>query len=262
MNIQQYYQETASIRLNGSIVSAGLLSIILTVSLLLSWDVPLLVVTVPFLLICFLQYNSYLIYRNRSEESKESVGLYADRELLAQNQLLIAFAPAPAIKLLFFTPDGMLAGEMKEIKLKKWRWFLPYSIDKWMVKHLGIYDVHGILQACLVIDSRKTKLLNAGGETVGFYYPKKNSGKAGTAIVDGGKKLKLVGPPAISPDLILTDMNGRPVSKIQQGWMPLEWSRLFKDANTPVLTFEYHLSFPERMAVFAALSNRYLYHDH
>jgi len=259
MSIQQYYQQAANIRLNGSIVSAGMLSIILTVSLLLSWDIPLLVAAVPFLSVCFLQYNSYLLYRNRSEESKESLSLYDEKDLLSQNHLMIAFAPAPAIRLFFFTPDGMLAGELKEIEIKQWRWIIPYFIDKRMAKQLGIYDAHGQLIGRLLSDPNKTKLVNDKGEIDGFFYPKK---KSGTAIVVGGKKLKLEESKGLSSDLFFINALGREAFKLQKGWMPLEWSQFFIDANTPVLTFDYSLSTSERLAVFAAVAHYYKYYNH
>ncbi|MEH7441506.1 hypothetical protein V7201_04135 [Bacillus sp. JJ1122] len=256
MSIQQYYQQAANIRLNGSIVSAGMLSIILTVSLLLSWDIPFLVVAVPFLSVCFLQYNSYLLYRNRSEESRESISLYDEKNLLSQNHLMIAFAPAPCIRLLFFTPDGMLAGELKEIKIKQWRWIIPFFIDKRMSKQLGIYDAHGRQIGRLLSDPKKTKLVNEKGEIEGFFYPKK---KSSTAIVEGGKKLKLEGA---NSDLFFINAYGMEAFKLQKGWMPLEWSHFFIDANTPVLTFDYSLTTSERLAVFAAVAHYYKYYNH
>lgn len=259
MSIQQYYQQAAYIRLNGSIVSAGLLSIILTASMVLSWNLPLLVVAFPFLSVCFLQYNSYLLYRYKSEESKESISLYGEKNLLSQNNLMIAFAPAPAIRLLFFTPDGMLAGELKEIKIKEWRWILPYFVDNRIAKQIGIFNAHGQLIGRLISDLKRTKIVNDKGEVVGLYYPKK---KAGTAIVEGGRKLKIKESIGASSDLLLISDNGYAASKLQKGWMPLEWSQFFIDKNTPVLTFDYNLSTSQRLAVFAALAHHYKYYNH
>ena len=139
MTIRQYYQETASINLNGSIVSTGMLSILLSVSILLSWDIPFLVVAVPFLSISFYQYIGYRLYHSRSENCKKPKPLFLKTELFTHNDLLISFYPAPAIRLLFFTPDGMLAGELKEAKVSKWRWLMPYFLDRQVPKKIGIY---------------------------------------------------------------------------------------------------------------------------
>jgi hypothetical protein len=263
MDIQQYYQYAASIRLNGSIVSAGMLAFILSASLWLPWNVPFLVVAAPFLTICFSQYNSFLLYRNKSEVSKATVKRYGDKDFLEQNHLLIAFAPAPALRMMFFTPDGMLSGELKELEVKKWRWLLPDFLDRKIPKDFGIYDSDGELQAILISDGKKTKILNKKREVLGFFYPhKKKDGSIGNAILDGGSRVFLRGKPGLNPELLLVKDKGIVGSRLQIGWMPLEWTHTFKKMDTPVLSFDYDLSIPERLAVFAVLAHHYKYHDH
>ena len=262
MNIQQFYQQSADISLNGSIVSAGILSTLLTASLLFSWNLPMLVVALPFLSISLFYYNSYLLLSRRSADSKESIQHYGDKEFLAQNQLLITFSPAPALRLLFFTPDGMMAGELKEIEVKKWRWILPYFLDRRISKDFGVYDFQGELQAHLKYDGKGIKVLNARKEVVGFFYPKKTSdGSKGIAVLGGGKKLSMNNS-GMNQELKFVDDKGYDISKLRNGWIPLEWTHFFKDANTPVLSFDYGLSTPTRLAVFAALAHRYQYYNH
>jgi hypothetical protein len=262
MNIQQYYQQTAYINLNGSIISAVLLSAILTVCMLLSWNIPLPVILIPFLTVCLLHYHRYLLFLKKSKDSKMSQRFYADKEFLKQNDLMITFAPSPAMKLLFFTPDGMLAGEMKEMKEKLWRWMLPYFIDQKIEKTFGLYDASGSLIACFVIERNLTKIFDGGDELVGFFYPKKQNGEAGTAILIGGRKLKLKKTPGVSSELYLLNSNSRVASRVQKGWMPLEWSNVFVETNTPVIKFDYGLPNQERLAVFAALTHHFQYYNH
>jgi hypothetical protein len=263
MNIRQYYQQTAYINLNGSIVSAGLLSIILTSSILFSWNLPLFLVAVPFLFVCLLQYNNYLLYQNKSEESIDSFPRHNDKHLFSQNKLLLAFAPAPAVKLLFFTPDGMLAGELRELDVRSWRWFLPYFIDKRLKKSFGIYDARGCLQASLLQDGKGIKMINGQKEVLGFFYSKRNNNSNfATAIVRNGRKVTIEETSRLFQEIKLIDENGLMVSRLQRGWMPLEWTSYFKDVYTPVLSFDYSLDQGERLAFFAALAYRYMYHDH
>lgn len=262
MNIQQYYQDTASIRLNGSIVSTGMLALILAANLLLQWKMPILVAAVPFLIISFTQYNSFLLYRQKSAESKASINTYDDKGFLEQNQLLLAFAPAPALRMLLFTPDGKLSGELREINVKKWRWLLPYFLDRKISKEFGVYDSQGDLQAILHSDSKRTKILHES-EVLGIFYPhQKKDGSLGNAILQGGSRVFFRRIRGLNPELFLVNDKGNVGSRLQTGWMPLEWSHTFVKGDTPVLTFDPDFSITGRLAVFAVMSHLYKYFDH
>lgn len=259
MTIQQYYQQAADVSLNSSIISAGMLSIILAAGLLFSWNLPLPVIMMPYLLLFFIHYNRYLLYRIRSEECSTPRHLYVDVEFFSKNNLLIAFVPAPAVRMLFFTPDGMMAGELKELEARKWRWVLPYFLDRRIPKEFGVYDNNGRLQLQMAYDGRTMKILDNQRAIIGFYYPK--SAFNGTAVLSGGRKIYAQGL-AGNNELVFVNMHGQPACRLQRGWMPLEWNRFFKDANTPVITFDYSSSITERAVIFAALANRYLYYNH
>lgn len=263
MSIRQFYQQTAYISLNASIISAGLLAMILVASLLFSWNIPLFLVVVPFLFMVFLHYYQYILYKNKSEESAETFHRYDDKQLFEQNNLLIAFAPAPAVRLLFFTPDGMMAGELRELKAGSYRWFIPYFLDKRIKKQVGIYDSEGNLQGKLKQEHNRFKMLNAQNEVIGIFFPKKNEGgTVGSAVLSGERKLKVEKPPGTMREFKFTREDGNTTARLQKGWMPLEWTRFFKEASIPVLSFDYTMGEPERMAVFAALASLYMYYDH
>jgi hypothetical protein len=263
MSIQQYYQQTAYISMNGSILSAGLLTMILAVSLVFSWNIPLFLVAVPFLLLVFSHYNRYILYKNKSEESATASHYYADKHFFEQNNLLIGFAPAPAVRLLFFTPDGMLAGELRELSSKSYRWFVPYFIDKRIMKRIGIYDSKGNLEGSLIQERTRFKMLNANKDVIGVFYPKKATKETiGFAFLRGGKKMKVDKIPGSMHDFMFVQEGGNTAARLQRGWMPLEWTKVFKEANTPVLTFDYTVEQAERLAVLAALASRYMYYDH
>ncbi|WLR56767.1 hypothetical protein LC048_07770 [Mesobacillus subterraneus] len=263
MSIRQYYLQTAYISLNGSIISAGFLTIILTASLLFSWNIPLFLVAVPFLLFVFLHYNRFILYKNKSEESAEAFHRYDDKQLLEQNNLLIGFAPAPAVRLLFFTPDGMLAGELRELSSKSYRWFIPYFLDKKIMKKIGIFDSEGNLEGCLIQERNRFKILTGNKDVIGVFYPKKAAKETiGFAFLSGGRKMKVDRITGAKLDLKFIQEGGRTAARLQRGWLPLEWTRFFKEANTPVLTFDYTLGQAERLAVLAAVASAYMYYDH
>lgn len=263
MSIRQHYQQTAYISLNGSILSGGILAVILAASLILSWNIPFFLVSVPFLFLVFSHYNRYLLYKNKSEESVEASCHYEDKQFLELNNLLIGFAPAPSIRLLFFTPDGKLAGELREPSIKSYRWFIPYFIDKRIMKRMGIYDSRGELQGCLIQERNRFKMLNANKDVIGLFYTNKTANETiGCAFLSGGRKLKVDKIPGSIHDFNFAREDGNTTARLQKGWMPLEWTRFFKDANTPVLTFDYTMGQEERLAVFAALASHYMYYDH
>ncbi|ESU30197.1 hypothetical protein G3A_23380 [Bacillus sp. 17376] len=262
MSIRQFYNQTAYISLNGSIISAGLLTMILAASLLFSWNIPLFLVAVPFLFLVFLHYNRFILYKNKSEESTEAFHRYNDKQILKQNNLLIVFAPAPAVRLLFFTPDGMLAGELREITTKSYRWFIPYFLDKKIMKEIGIYDSNGNLQGRLKQERYSFKMLNEHNDIIGIFLEKKKDKETiGSVVLGGGRKLKIVKTPGSIRDFKLLREDGISTATLRKGWMPLEWTRFFKEANTPVVTFDYSME-EERLAVFAALASLYMYYDH
>lgn len=263
MNIRQFYHQTASYHLNGSIISAGILLVILAVSLLCSWNLPLLLIIVPFLAVCLVQYNSFILYKNKTEVSDEPVPRYEDKQFFAYNQLLITFAPAPALRLLLFSPDGMLAGEIREINVKKYRWFIPYFADKSIMKKIGIFDRYGKMQASLVQERNRFKVLDGERNVIGLFYPCKiNKETTGLAFLALGRKLKINESTGWNRDFKLIKEDGIEAARLQNGWIPLEWTSYFKEANMPVLTLDYTLSQEERIVVFAALVSRYLYYDH
>ena len=263
MSIQQYYQQTAYISLNGSIISAGLLTMILAASMLFSWNIPLFLVAVPFLFLVFLHYNRFILYKNKSEESAETFHRYDDKPILKQNHLLIAFAPAPAVRLLFFTPDGMLAGELRELRTRKYRWFIPYFVDKRIKKQIGIYDSKGSLQGKLKQERYRFKLLNEQNDIVGVFFEKmKDKETIGSVVLAGGRKLKIEKTPGSIRDFKIVREDGNTTATLRKGWMPLEWTIFFKEASTPVLSFDYTMGEAERLAVFAALASLYMYFDH
>lgn len=262
MNIQQYYQQTAYINLNGSIISAGLLSAILTVCMLLSWEMHLPIIVLPFISVCFLHYHRYLSFLKKAEDSRIYQRLYSDKDLLKQNDLMIAFAPAPALKLLFFTPDGMLAGELKEVKQKHWRWIMPYFIDKKIKKTFGLYDSSGTLLASFTAEGIRTEIFEGKDNLIGFFYPKNKNRETGTAILQGGRKLKFVRISGVSQELQLINGGGVSIWRVQKGWMPLEWANIFVETNTPAMKFDYSIASEDRLAVYAALIHHYQYYDH
>jgi hypothetical protein len=263
MNIQQFYLQKANTNLNGSIISAVILFVILSLSLAFSWNLPLFLVIVPFLLVSLFHYNGYVLYKNKMEETAVPVPRYENEKLFELNSLLLTFAPAPAIRVLFFTPDGIFAGAMRETRIRRYRWFIPYFADKRIRKKIGIFDSEGIIQASLIQERNRFKMYDQKSNVIGLFYPSNSrAGSTGIAFLGNGRKLRIEESSGLFHDLKLIRDEGAYAARLQKGWMPLEWTHYFKEANTPVLSFDYTLNKQERLVVFAALASRYMYYDH
>ena len=95
MSIREFYKQKAYMNLNGSIISAGILLAALMFSLVFSWNLPLFLVSIPFLIVSLIYYIGFISYKNKTEVTRIPVSCYDDKQLFKHNSLLLAFAPAP-----------------------------------------------------------------------------------------------------------------------------------------------------------------------
>lgn len=49
----------------------------------------------------------------------------------------------------------------------------------------------------------------------------------------------------------------RPIGRLRRGWMPLEWSELFPEPNTPVLSFTEVMSEKDKLLRMSFIVNEY-----
>ncbi|PLR98845.1 hypothetical protein [Bacillus sp. T33-2] len=263
MSIQQYYRQTAVTFLNACTAAVIILAVILAVSLFLPEKPPLFLLLIPFLAFSFIHFHGYLLYSNRFKESIIDVGTDS-KELLANNDLLLAFAPAPALRLLLFEPGGLLVGEVKEAQPIGLRWILPYFIDKLIPKTFGLYDKDGNLVTELKINGSTVNVLDMKKRTICRYRQMRASaqGDNGIALLGEGVELSRCDQSSLYTDIHFTKQNGKTAARLQKGWMPVEWGKKFKDANMPVLTFDPNISMQEKLAVIGAIAVHYMYSNH
>jgi hypothetical protein len=257
MNIQQYYKKYAEVSLNASLAACIPPFLFLNIWLLVDRKLPILVMTIPFMVYSFFSYQSYLIGKKRYMEVTESPEASNLAETFFEtNHMLIAYLPAPSLRMLLFSPSGNLIGEVKDLRFWYWRWFLPYFMDKLFPHVYGLYNEKGELIARIQVGSEKDGLIKIyeNDELLCLYLRKKSE-----IIFEDGKRLLCE---TRNGEMYFYDQEKKAVCEYKKGWMPLEWGKHFKDPNTPILSFHHLASKEEKLAVISFLVQQNRYRNH
>lgn len=264
MNIRQYYRLAASISLNGSLMALVLVALFVFPMMILLPKKEIIFFFIPFLFYSCLCYQRYLIDTHRSEEIKmKNLDKQGEEQLLlAGKEMLIEFLPAPSLRLLIFSPDGLQIGELRDLEFKKYRWFLPYFIDRLLPQAYGLFDEKNGLIA--VFRLKRTGIVELSGKIVGHGVMKSrkrsNSKEKWTLSANG--RIFTIHSESLFTDIKVTDEENALLARMRKGWMPLEWEQRFKDANMPVLSFSDYGKIEEKLAVFAILTIFLRYRNH
>lgn len=266
MNIQQYYRIAANTALNGSLVAFLPMIIIVCFGLYFPVKLPMFLIVLPFCLYSFICYQNYLIQNDRSNEVDEI--RKNTRKLSDANHLLITFLPAPSLRMLLFDENGILIGEVRDKQFWWWRWFLPYFIDRLFPSWYGLYDNENQLVCSYQVHDKmkNVKIFNRNQELIGLFNT--NSKKKPSLTRNGtissmitGEKIQ-VQASSLYHHIQLHDEQGAIIGKLIKGWMPQEWGDLFRDANTPYITFSPKINESEKMFIIGVLTEYFRYSNH
>ncbi|MBT2691033.1 hypothetical protein J7I93_23135 [Bacillus sp. ISL-47] len=262
MNIQQYYRKTADISLNGSLAALVPPSFFLIYAIIAVPRTNLFLIVTPFIIYSFFCYQTYLLNKQRAEEVVErsilSSGHYA-QPLLSQSITLIAFMPAPSLRMVIFNSEGRRCGEIRDMNFWKIRWFLPYLFDRFFSKKLGIFNDDDTLVAMIIIKRNRVEILDCKGSAKETIFLKKE----GSNLIYIHSSVKYYIPkPFFHTDLQVYKEDSNRIARFRKGWMPLEWGQRFKDPNTPVLTFEEGVAAEEKIRIYAIFACIFHYQNH
>lgn len=263
MNIRQYHRLAANISLNGSLLALVFVALLIFPTFILLPKKEIVFFFIPFLFYSFLSYQNYLVHNLRSEEIKvESFGNQGEHHLLSGKEMLIAFLPAPSLRLLLFNPQGLLIGELRDLECRKYRWFLPYFIDKLLPQAYGLFDEKNRLIS--VFRLKMTGMIEVSGNIAGHGVFKRSKGGKGKNkwILSAQGRTFYIHSESLFTDIRVLDEENASLARMRKGWMPLEWERYFKDANTPVLFFSDYTKAEEKLVVFAILTALLRYRNH
>ncbi|MCM3568846.1 hypothetical protein [Neobacillus mesonae] len=259
MKITDYYRDAANLNLNGSM--AALIPIVLIVAgnLFFLQNQEIIVFTIPFFLYSFLCFQLYLLRKrqsisiNRKMVSREYVK--NGHTLFSSRHFLVLFLNCQSPKLLFFLPDGQLAGSITKYKANG-----PFKLNRYRMFHLqneqdetiGYFKVQGKKQIRIQVFDKAQTYLGCMVKTKDKWRESKEE-----FLDESGKYIGAVHGSRVFMDEKIINQSNRQVSRLRRGWMPVEWSHLFPEPNTPVLSFEGKLSDQERMLRMSFLINEY-----
>jgi len=259
MNIQQFYQQSAQVSLNASLVAFIPSIALLFYAYFIAQNFQLSILVIPFLIYSFFCYQKFLINKNRAKEVKLSLlNNEPSRGKIFEKKLLITFMPAPSLRMIFFTPNGMKAGEIRDESFLFIRWFFPNFIDKLLVKKYVLYD--DLDRPIAFYRDLKDRILisSSNHQEMAVIYKTKNGNKKEfffetMSILVNNNSLQ---------DYSFFTPNGTELAKVQTGWMPLEWGQRFVDPNTPILSMKEDLSESESIQLFSLFITLYKYVNH
>jgi hypothetical protein len=267
MNIQQYYRCSANISLNGSLAAFVPVSFILIGSMFVSVKLPLLYLVFPFCFYSFICYQAYLIQYHRSLESVV-IDTAKKTTLLDAENILVTFMPAPSLRMLLFDSNGLLIGEVRDVKFWWWRWFLPYTADRIFSCVYGLYDQDNQLIAYYRVNKRKkqVQIIDVARNILGVYHIHTESPfslkRRGVIYSKGNKQTMVVEGSALSADIKVRNEQDFITSKLVKGWMPLEWGKHFRDANTPYMIFDKDTAANDKILIIGVLTDFFQYTSH
>ncbi|EFV77897.1 hypothetical protein HMPREF1013_01883 [Bacillus sp. 2_A_57_CT2] len=262
MNIQQYYRKTADISINASLAALVPPFFFLLIFIKESQRTNLILFLIPFIIYSFLCHQIHLLNKQRAAEIVErnsNNSRQALLSLLCQSYLMIAFMPAPSLRMVLFDPEGRQVGEIRDMKMWKFRWFLPYFLDRLFPRRLGIYDYNNNLEASILIDRNGVDISFVKDSCKETIINKKDGSKL---VYENGCDRYSIPKTFFHTDFQVLDEKSNRIARLRKGWMPLEWGQQFRDPNTPVLSFEEGLTAKEKLRIYAILATLFLYRNH
>ena len=266
MNIHEYYQVKAGIAFRTSwlCLAAAFFFFLLHVFQIVRGNI--LLIAGPFLVIASVQFAWSRLYERR--QTGNNAACYTPEQgLLEKGDLLLAYLPAPTIRILLFSPEGGLLGEIRDRNMNWYMWLIPNCVSFFLPKRCGLYDPSGNLLAEYRLRGgfrRRTAVLDSRGELLGIYEEdtKRSMVNLNGKIADRqGKDWVPISVSGFLQSFELKDIHGRTAAAYQKGWMPAEWSRRF-NVNTPILTLPADTEPEQRILILGFLVTALNQADH
>lgn len=261
MNIRQYYEQAASVSLNASLAALIPAMIILFYSIVIVNFYPLLLLIIPFLIYSFFSYQAFLLHKNRAEaiDGEALMKELTPVSLMETPTLLIHFLPAPSLRLLFFHPTGIKAGELRDGSMIVIRWFLPFFIDRFSSRRFILYDHQDKPLAYFYLEKDRMEIKTKEETLLTTVYQLKK--EKGDVFLMDDTYIHIV-KNGIPADYSFITEDKSLFAHIQSGIMPLEWGKRFINPNTPILTIPETSGVKERYQLMALLIFLYRYANH
>jgi hypothetical protein len=259
MKIHEYYRDTANINLNGSIAALVPAIIIVAGNLSFFKSNEVMLLTIPFLIYSLTSFQFCLFRLKQSISISRHMGEAKSKNrsysIASARNLLVFYMSSPTLRLSLYFPDGHLAGVLKKhdgkwldrIKFRKM--YVLYNSEE---EPIGFYKVKGgSVLKIEVYDEQLTYLGCFKREKNGFLKYKKEF------LDQTGKTIGFIQGATTFMDEKVLDHSHHQLGRLRRGWMPVSWSPLFPDPNTPVLSFREVLSEKDKLLKMSLLINEY-----
>jgi hypothetical protein len=254
LNIRDYYEKTAK----GSYYTAWIFLIMAIIIVGLHVFQKLsgqIWMTIPFMILSIVYFVIFRVNESRTSKVIEPKA-HNENMILDEKELAAAFMPAPTLRMLLFTKQGTVTGEIRDRNMKWYKWLIPGSLTLFLPKQYGLYDDQDSLLAIYEIKAgfgHQLVVKNSEEKVVGIFEG--NRQKSWVTIngemykPDGQAWLAVKTDRSLSGFYIQTD-DEKKVAHFQKGWLPAEWGRVCPDPNTPILTFDESVHQEEKIMIF------------
>jgi uncharacterized protein with PQ loop repeat len=257
MKINEYYRDTANLHLNGSITALIPVIIIVAGNLSIFKTKEIMLLTIPFLIYSIISFQCYLFRRQQSisidRSMRKSEG--GRISLFEARHLLVLYLNTNSSKLLFYFPNGHLAGMIKRYRgkgIKKLSLSKIYALYNMDHHAIGYYKVSGKKMI-------KIEVFNDRRQYLGSFEKRKHNWRTSKKeLLDSKGRFigSVEGAVAFMDERLINHHHDQEV-RLRRGWMPIDWSPLFPEPNTPVLTLRETLSEQDKLLRLSFLINEY-----
>lgn len=257
MKINEYYRDTANLNLNGSIAALFPSIAIVAANLSIIKNKEIMLLTIPFLIYSFVCFQFYLYRRRQSISINRSMvnSEGSTESLFEARHLLVLYLNTSSSRLQFYFPNGHLAGMMKRYRgkgIKKLSVSKIYALYNLENQAIGYYKVSGRKMIKIEVFNHKRQYLGC------FQRRKQDWRTTKKELLDStGRYIGVVEGAAAFMDERLINSNHLLEGRLRRGWMPMEWSSLFPEPNTPVLSLGESLSEQDKLLRMSFLINEY-----
>jgi hypothetical protein len=258
MKIDEYYRNVARISLNGSILALIPAILIIGGNLAFFQNKQIMLLTIPFFIYSIINFQLYI----RKVKQAQMIGKnllesnHSYESIFTSEHLVILSDQTLSPRLIIFFPDGYLAGVIKTYRTIGMEFggtsnaFALYDFNE---DFLGFYVVQGEQQLKIEVYDQDKDYIGCLERTK--LAPLKKAKKE--LLNAEGRFIAAVEGSSFYMDEQVRDSYNRQVGRLRRGWMPLEWSSYFPEANTPVLSLANGLSNKDKLLQMSFLINEF-----
>lgn len=259
MRIDEFYNNAAKINLNGSLLALLPAILVMGGNLLIFHHKAIMILTVPFLIYSLISFQMFLKKKEQKMKIEKNLqgGFQNSNQTLFTAEKLVVFYHNTMIpQLLLYFSDGLFAGEFKRIR-KKGTSLLNNEKTFLLTDHknstVGSFKIIGR-------KFLKVEVYDQKHEYIGCFEKRKKVHEKRNRIelLDAtGRYVAQVEGSSYYMDEQVVNRNNRLICRLQRGFMPLEWSGHFPEANTPVFSLAHEMTEKDKLLNMALLINEF-----